>query len=656
MSRGLWYNVRGAAVPGFPAAGPRAKPIPAGKGGIFLRINKAVLKEKYRTAVHSPWLTPLLLLLSSLAIGLLSLSFAMIENRWALLGSYLSNPYIAFLNLLPPVLLCFFLWFLTNSPLAAYGVTAGLVFGLTLANWYKLAFRDDPLLFVDLFLVKEAGNMLGRYSLFATPALIAALACILLGGVVMFFCARWRFPRRKKPRLIRLGAALLLALLAFPLSGLYTDGDIYQKKTDNPGLVKRWSTAGTFISKGFVYPFLRSIHTSLEHAPEGYSKKEAEAVLAQYPDGAIPEDRQVDVIGIMLEAYNDFSKYEQIPFTADPYADYHALEAEGVSGNLLTNIFAAGTVDTERAFLTGCTDNSGLRTRTNSFAWYLKSQGYQTTGSHPSHDWFYTRMNINPNLGLDNYWFFENHYGEFADRAGNIPRDDVLFPEMLRQHQEALAADDSPYFSFSVTYQGHGPYHTEENDRGEYYVEKGFYTQASENILNNYFGSVNSTGKELAAFVDSYRDWERPVVIVVFGDHNPWLGEGNSVYEEIGIDFDQSGEQGFRNYYGTRYLIWANDAAKKKLGQDFTGTGPDISPCFLMREVFDLCGWEGPAYMRYQREISQDLPVIRGTRAFLTGEGEYVNTLEGELEEKLREFKKVEYYMRHEFLYEDGKK
>ena len=620
-------------------------------------IAKSALKEKFAALTHAFWFTPLLLLLSSLAIGLLSLCFAMTENRWGLLKSYLSNPYIAFLNLLPPVLLCFFLWFLTNSPLAAYCVTAGAVFGLTLANWYKLAFRDDPLLFGDLFLVKEAGNMLGRYSLFATKFLILAIACLALGGAAVFFLARWRFPRQRKPLLLRLGAGALLVLLALPLSGLYTDSDIYLTKTDNPGLVKRWSTAGTFVSKGFVYPFLYSVQTSVEHPPEGYNKKEAADLLAQYPDGVIPEDRKVDVIGIMLEAYNDFSKYEQIPFTADPYADYHALEAESVSGNLITNIFAGGTVDTERAFVTGLSNVSGLRSRTNSFAWYLKSQGYQTTGSHPSHDWFYTRMNINPNIGLDDYLFFENHYGQFADKQGNIPRDDVLFPEMLRQHREALEQDDSPYFSFSVTYQGHGPYHTEENDRGEYYVEKGFYSQESENILNNYFGSLNSTGKELAAFVDAYRNTDRPVVIVVFGDHNPWLGEGNSVYEEIGVDFDQTGAQGFKNYYGTRYLIWANDAAKQKLGNDFTGQGPDISPCFLMQQVFDLCGWEGPAYMQFQRQVSKALPVIsRDRRAYLTGEGEYVSALSGEPEETFRTFQKVEYYMRHEFLYADGKK
>lgn len=63
---------------------------------------------------------------------------------------------------------------------------------------------------------------------------------------------------------------------------------------------------------------------------------------------------------------------------------------------------------------------------------------------------------------------------------------------------------------------------------------------------------------------------------------NPWLGAGNSVYKEMGLDIAADHKEGFMNYYRTRYLVWANDAAKDVLGNDFVGKGPDIAPCFLM--------------------------------------------------------------------------
>lgn len=596
------------------------------------------------------WLTCLLLVLSAVGIGLLSLCFATTQNRWKMMECYFKRPLLLLLNLLPVILLCLFLWFLCNRAVVAYGVTAAVVFGLSLANWYKLQFRNDPLLFGDLLLVQEAGNMLGNYSLFMTFSLAVALILIVAGGVFLFFFGRGRFA----PGWRRFALAAAVLALCFPLSTLYTSSAIYNTRTQNFDIINRWNTTQVYTSKGFVYPFLHSVASAFDKAPEGYKKAEVKAVLEEYEGADIPEEKKVDVLGVMLEAFNDFSKYDQIQFAQDAYADYHALEAEAVSGNLVTNIFAGGTVVTERGFITGLVNQNSFRAPTNSYAWYLAEQGYTVTGSHPCYQWFYNRLNINPNLGFESYLFQEDHYGVLAS-DGYIARDDVLFPELNRLYEEDRKEEGKPYFSFSVTYQGHGPYSTEENRWNEDFVKPGAYTLETENILNNYFGSVKSTGRELSAFVDYYREKEEPVVIVVFGDHNPWLGDGNSVYEELNIDLDTSQKTGFLNYYGTRYLIWANDAAKKTLGNDFTGEGPDISPNFLMNEVFRLCGWKGDAYMQYASWVMEELPVIHSTGACFTKDGEFLISPEGQARETLDQYRQVEYYQRTNFKYQDVK-
>ncbi len=615
------------------------------------------LRAKLAALFQKKWFTALLLLAGALGVGLLTLCFSVTANRALMLQSYLKRPLLMTLNLLPPVLLCFFLWFLTNRAVIAYGITGAGVFGLALANWFKLQFRNDPLMFEDLLLAKEAGNMLGRYSLFMTPMLAAALACIVGWGVVIFFCGRGRFRSVFFKNLqasfragwLRFALAAVLLAAVFPLSKVYGDNRVYSTHTANFDHANRWSATDVYTSKGFVYPFLYSVKSAFETPPEGYHKEAAQALLAKYEDREIPKEKRVDMVSVMLEAYNDLSKFEEIPFVQDPYASYHALEAESFTGNLVTSVFAAGTVKTERSFLTGYETLSSFRRATNSYPWYFKSQGYTATGSHPCYNWFYNRVNINPNLGLDDYLFFEEHYGELA--GGNIARDKILFPEMFRLHQEAVDASQAPYFSFSVTYQGHGPYNTGVNDWGQDFIQPGKYSQETENIVNNYLGSVKSTSEELAAFVDSYRELDRPVVIVVFGDHNPWMGDGNSAYQEMGIDLGQDHKEGFLNYYSTRYLIWANDAAKKILGNDFAGEGPDISPCFLMNQVFQLCGWDGPAYMQYTDELMADLPVIQPNGTCVTAEGSYLPEPEGETAERILEFQQVEYYMRHAFLY-----
>ena len=82
------------------------------------------------------------------------------------------------------------------------------------------------------------------------------------------------------------------------------------------------------------------------------------------------------------------------------------------------------------------------------------------------------------------------------------------------------------------------------------------------------------------------------------------------------------------------------------------GEGEAISPCFLMSKVFDLCGWEGPAYMQAMRPISQRLPVIQSLGNYMEG-GVITQTLSPEGEELAADFSSLEYYWQNHFAYAD---
>jgi len=253
------------------------------------------------------------------------------------------------------------------------------------------------------------------------------------------------------------------------------------------------------------------------------------------------------------------------------------------------------------------------------------------------------------NLGFEDYWFVENYFTEFT--GGGVALDDVFFPELLKTYQAATAGDQ-PYFHFSVTYQGHGPYNNDLcwwGEKGDFVVDDGTYTEEQQYILDNYFGSIADTNAHIKEFTDYLREDEEPVVLVLFGDHNPWMGDGNSVYTAMGIDFDLSSQQGFYNYYSTPYLIWANPAAQEVLGKDFRGEGPDMSPCFLMSKVFELCGWEGPAYMQAIAETVETLPVVHKSGRCVE---EGLLTDQPQNAELLRQFRALEYYYRKNFIYE----
>lgn len=590
---------------------------------------------------QSKLLTPVLLALCACGIGMLSLWFACVDLHRAMFLSYFTHPLILLLNLVPAVFLALLLYCLTGRAGLSYLLTAALVLGLTIGSYFKLTFRNDPLMFGDLLLLKEAGNMAGKYQLFVTPGMAAALVLTVLGWVFLHFFARGRLALWP-----RMGGVALLLLALLPLQWVYESADIYVNKTRNEDLISPWSATQVYTSKGFLYPFLYSIKAASDPPPEGYDAARAQAILSAFETRDIPEGEKVDIIGIQLEAYNDFTRFGTPDLKEEVYAYFHELEAESYSGNLVTNIFAGGTVDTERCFLTGYSVLSSFRTSTNSYVRYFLDQGYYAQGCHPCFSWFYNRMNINANLGFEDYWFIENYFDPLT--GGQPGADAVLFPEILRLYDQHRAASEQPYFSFNVTYQGHGPYSDQETAWGSGWV-KGDYDPATRTILDNYFGAIKNTNDNLEVFFDRLRSSDRPVVVVLFGDHNPWMGDGNSIYHLLGIDLDLSTKEGFLNYYSTRYLIWANDAAKQTLGNNFVGEGPDLGPYFLMNQVFALCGWDGPAYLQAVSQVSEQVPVINTPTGLYLENDLLTDTLTPENDALVQDYLSLQYYHQRHF-------
>lgn len=89
----------------------------------------------------------------------------------------------------------------------------------------------------------------------------------------------------------------------------------------------------------------------------------------------------------MLESFSDLSVFGTVSdrFVQDPYADFHALQAESYTGTLISDTIGGGTINAERAFLTGYSyPQPRYRRDTESFVRYFLEQGYETEGGHPA--------------------------------------------------------------------------------------------------------------------------------------------------------------------------------------------------------------------------------------------------------------------------------
>lgn len=616
----------------------------------FLVLLRSPRSARTRSQNRLYWAVNLgALALWAVGLGLVSLYFASaaVEHWSALFLSYLHAPALLALNLLPVAALTALFWLLFNRAWAAVAGSGILVLGMSLVNYYKIVLRNDPFLAADVFLVSEAANMTGAYTLRVPLSVVLAVAGT---AAAVFLAARLLRARMRSLRLRALLLALLLALSAAGLSAVVFNDSVYAATENierNAWFLSRWSDRDQYVSRGFIYPFAHSMKTAVEKAPEGYDAQASRAYLESFSDDDIPDDRKVNVIAIMLEAYNDFSTLG-LTFETDPYAYFHQLQEESIHGRLVTNIFAGGTIDTERSFVTGYPYMSEYRTDLPTYVSWLAGQGYYTEGGHPGYDWFYNRRNVARYFGFDNYYFYEDRYETPGD---SLMHDDEFFADLLQLYRDHRAESDAPYFSFSVTYQNHGPYADDTlYDSGTvYYAADGCSPQAR-NILNNYFWGIRLTDQAIESLIESLRDDDAPVVVVLFGDHNPWLGDNSYVYDELGISLDRGTDTGFYNYYCTPYIIWANDRAKEVTGSDFQGDGGDFSPCFLMNRLFEACGWEGNAYMKAANAMRDRLDVIGRTGICReTDTGVLTTRLEGPLLEEYTRFKQLEYYMKHDY-------
>lgn len=221
---------------------------------------------------------------------------------------------IVVMNTVPILGIMLLVYCISNHIWVSFLITGLIVFAIAEVNRFKTVFRDDPFVFSDLFLVKEAGNMMGKYELYIDKVSICAIAFLVIGTVFCFFVLKVKL-NKKRTRLVY-AMITLVFVVVFGKHFYFEDTDIYNN-TWHYEFGNMWKTGNQYMSRGVFYSFARSIPQAITIPPKGYDEKKVVETLAEYSDTPIPEEKRAHIISIMLEAYNDFSEFEGVELVQD---------------------------------------------------------------------------------------------------------------------------------------------------------------------------------------------------------------------------------------------------------------------------------------------------------------------------------------------------
>ena len=546
----------------------------------------------------------------------------------AMLKAMLRQPLILVMNYIPIALVLVIFAFLFANVFYSGALTALLWGGLSLGNRVKTQVRDDPLYPRDFGLLKEATDAVGSYEM----DLPWGLAAILLGFILLFIFLGRYFPCKKsgasKTRrlLTRLGcAAVSLAVTLCAIFFVYSSEDLYNSFS----VTNRYYITQVYNDLGFPYCFFYNFTTYEVMEPEGFDKNEA-ALYETQAQVSEPTGGNAHVIMIMSEAFSDITDRDVFTFSEedDPLKNFHALASDdnSISGHIAVPTYAGGTANTEYDVLTGMmTTNLNTTSAFRSFNRDLESlfrvygaNGYRTLYMHPGESWFYNRQNCMKLLGADDSLFVTDMD---IDYKGGWVSDASVTDNIISQFEASVAADEY-FFTYTTTIQNHMSYTYPKY--GEGYTYGAVSTSAdispeAREMLEVYTEGLRDADAMLLELTEYFSASEEPVVLVFFGDHLPYLGDGSLCYRELGLDpANESGMNDAFTYYSTPYIIWSNDAAaealdlnSKKASLELPADGL-INANYLGSVVLELTDHvQESAFFSYLAEMRRELPALR---------------------------------------------
>lgn len=475
-----------------------------------------------------------------------------------LLGVALERPLPA-ADLAAHIVLAVALRGLVRGPLALAVLLLPPMLLMHLGNAFKIAVLGAPIVPDDLAALPALLRILDGGWLWLAIALGAG-SLAALGWAV---------------RLERRPAAAALAMLAVPAALLAFAPAQLTATLDRHFGHSVWNQPGNYRERGPLHywvqegarhlarregpPVAAAVHNARRLlSPDPLRTTAATAVDFSIEEHSAPtaaSGRNIHMI--VLESFWDPAQLQAINWSRDPFdARFRRLWQATGQSHALAPVFGGYTANAEFEALCGLPIGrdevifeTRLRNHLPCLPNALREAGYTTIASHPNVPAFWNRHNAYRRIGFD--LFLAQRDFVLDDMNDDYLGDASLYRQVL-ERLEPLLDSGVPVFNYILTFFGHLDYPL--NDNRPAVVSA---PEADQRLLA-YANTVYYKSRELMDFLDALHARDPGALVVVFGDHLPFLGPNFAAYTESGILAAERGmftDSMFRDMVATPLLI-----------------------------------------------------------------------------------------------------
>jgi len=453
-----------------------------------------------------------------------------------------------------------------------YGI--GVVFSI--ANYCVGIFRNgNAIMPSDIPALKTAMNVSSNYKIELPINSFKWISLAIICCVVTVCVCRMIENRMKIKTRICLGG-LILVLTLSGYMGIDFKNGYYKINLDY------WEISNSYYKYGIPVTFLTLCQNTKVKKPENYKKESVIEVYNTYDDNNnreqnITDDKRPTVIAIMNESWSDLNIIHDFESNPDYMPFWHSFDTPVMKGDLLVSVHGSRTCNTEFEFLTGASMRNlprwsypyqqySLKTLP-SLAREFKNNGYDTVAIHPGKPENWNRKNALLNLGFDR--FIDKNDFIDPEYIGYFISDKSCYDKIIEEFNK-----EKEKFIFAVTIQNHGGYNSSRFNNDEMVQlgsELNTYTDARE-----YLTLIQKADQALESLFTYFEKIDEPVIICIFGDHQPYLDE--EFYEKLyGHSLKELSSEEEEKRYMTPYLIWSNydtgiQKERKNTSANFLGT------------------------------------------------------------------------------------